>query len=205
MNFRQFCTTALLLVPLTSFSRGPVGIGNLEIGMSRTAVEGLAADDGVHLSSPLTPYESKYDEAKPDEDKFNAMLATPFSKDSLKAILTFSNGSLKSIYLNLGNSSIILDQVKEMIAAKYGQPKIDNSIKEEQCIYKGGANFKVSSGSLRYHWSQDRANAEPILVSLSDTIIDTCPSDLRYATAAIQSRNLNIRVAEPAKAVVNPF
>ena len=205
MNLRQLCTLALLIVPLTSFAKGPVGIGQLEIGMPRAAVEGLSVDDGVHLSSPLTPYQNKYYEPRPGEDRFDAMLMTPFSKEPLKSVLTFSDGNLKSIYIDLGDSSRIVDQVKELITAKYGEPKIENSMKEDQCIYKGGANFKVSSGSIRNLWSQDRANAEPISTSLSDTIIDTCPSNLRYAMGAIKSRSLTIGVAQPAKPVVNPF
>ncbi|WP_448251643.1 hypothetical protein [Ottowia oryzae] len=205
VKFRMIFTAALLIASTTCFAKGPVGIGKLEIGMSRTAIEGLAVDDGVHLNSPLTPYQNKYYEPKPGEDRFDTMLITPFSKDPLKSVLTFSDGILKSIYIDLGDSSRIVDQVKELITEKYGEPKVDNSMKEEQCIYKGGANFKISSGSIRNSWTQDRPNAEPISTSLSDTVIDTCPSTLRYAIGAMKSRSLTIGVAQPVKPVVNPF
>ena len=205
VKFRVIFTAAILIASTTCFAKGPVGVGKIEIGISRTAVEGLAVDDGVYLKSPLTPYQNKYYEPKPGEDKFDTMLITPFSTDPLKSVLTFSDGILKSIYINLGESSRVIDQVKDLITAKYGEPKVDNSVKEEQCVYKGGANFKISSGTIRNSWAQDRPNAEPISTSLSDTVIDTCPSNLRYAIGAIKSRSLTIGVAQPVKPVVNPF
>ena len=123
----------------------------------------------------------------------------------LEAVLTFVGDQLQSIYVDLGDSNRIVDSVKALIASKYGEPKVDNTMKEEQCLYKGGQNFKVSSGTIRYSWKQDRPKAEAISAWVSDTVIDICPSNLRYAMGAIKSKSLNIGIAKPEKPVVNPF
>jgi len=78
-------------------------------------------------------------------------------------------------------------------------------MKEEQCLYKGGQNFKISSGAIRYLWTQDRKNAEPVTASVSDVVLDICPSNLRYAIGPIKSKSLNIGIAKPEKPVANPF
>lgn len=205
VNFRALCALALLIAPIISLAKGPVGIGKLEIGMPRSAVEGLAESDGVHLSSPLTPYEYKKTEPTPGEDKFDTTLVSPLSEKPLKAVLTFSDSGLKSIFVELGESSRDVDRVKDLISAKYGEPKVENSMKEEQCVYKNGANFKVSSGIIKHSWNQERQNAEPISTSLAFWVFEMCPSNLRYGMGAVKAGSLSIGVLTPEKPVVNPF
>jgi hypothetical protein len=205
MKLHGLLAFALLLASTVCAAKGPVGIGKLEIGMSRSAVEALQGADGVHLVSPLTPYEYKYSSPVAGEDKFDTTVATPLSDEPLKAVLTFSAEKLQSIYIDLGDSSRIVDTAKDLISSKYGEPKTDNSMKEEQCVYKNGSNFKVSSGSIRYSWTQERPKAEPVKATVSDTVIDICPSNLRYAIGATKLKSLNIAVAKPEKPVTNPF
>ena len=205
MKLVRLLAFALVLAPITCFAKGPVGIGKLEIGASRSAVEALTPSDGVHLNSPLKAYEYKHSSPTPGEDKFNTTIVSPLSAEPLDAVLTFVGDQLQSIYVDLGDSTRIVDSVKELIAGKYGEPKVDNTMKEEQCIYKGGQNFKVSSGTIRYSWKQERPKAEAVAASVSDTVIDICPSNLRYAMGAIKSKSLNIGIAKPEKPVANPF
>jgi len=205
MKIIRILVSALALVPLSCFAKGPVGIGKLEIGVSRAAVEALSQSDGVYLGSPLEPYEYKHSSAVPGEDKFSTKIVSPLSDQPQEAVLTFVGGQLQSIYVQLGDSNRIVDSVKALITSKYGDPKVENSMKEEQCLYKGGQNFKVSSGVIRYDWKQDRPNAESVTASISDLVIDVCPSNLRYATGAFKSKSLTIGIAKPEKPVVNPF
>jgi len=139
------------------------------------------------------------------EDKFNTKIVSPLSDQPQEAVLTFVAGQLQSINIDLGDSNRIVDSVKSLITSKYGEPKVDNSMKEEQCVYKGGQNFKVSSGAIRYEWKQDRPNAEAVTASLSDVVMDMSPSNLRYAIGAIKVKSLTIGIAKPEKPVVNPF
>ena len=205
MKTIRLVVLTLALAPITCFAKGPVGIGKLEIGASRSAVEALTPSDGAYLNSPLKPYEYKHSSPVAGEDKFNTTIASPLSDEPLEAVLTFVGDQLQSIYVDLGDSNRIVDSVKALIASKYGEPKVDNTMKEEQCLYKGGQNFKVSSGTIRYSWKQDRPKAEAISAWVSDTVIDICPSNLRYAMGAIKSKSLNIGIAKPEKPVVNPF
>jgi hypothetical protein len=205
MKVSRIIVSVLALVPLACFAKGPIGIGKLEVGVSRDAVEALSQSDGVYLDSPLVPYDYKHSSPVPGEDKFNTRMVSPLSDQPQEAVLTFVEGQLNSIYVKLGDSSRIVDSVKSLIASKYGEPKVDNSMKEEQCIYKGGQNFKVSSGTIRYDWRQDRPNAEAVTTSISDVVMDMCPSNLRYAIGAIKLKSLTIGIAKPEKPAVNPF
>lgn len=205
MKVIRIVVSALALVPIACFAKGPIGIGKLEIGVSRSAVEGLSPTDGVYLAAPLEPYEYKHSSPVSGEDKFNTKIVSPLSDQPQEAVLTFVAGQLQSINIDLGDSNRIVDSVKSLITSKYGEPKVDNSMKEEQCVYKGGQNFKVSSGAIRYEWKQDRPNAEAVTASLSDVVMDMSPSNLRYAIGAIKVKSLTIGIAKPEKPVVNPF
>lgn len=197
--------SALALVPVACFAKGPIGIGKLEIGASRSAVEALSQSDGVYLDSPLEPYEYKHSSPVPGEDQFTTKIVSPLSDQPQEAVLTFVEGKLQSIYVKLGDSDRIVDSVKALIGSKYGEPKVDNSMKEKQCVYKGGQNFKISSGAINYVWKQDRPNAAAVTAMVSDVVIDVCPSNLRYAMGAFKSKSLSIAVAKPEKPVANPF
>lgn len=204
--FRQFtCIGALAVISTIAAAKGPVGIGKLEIGMSQEAVQSLKPEDGAYLSTPMTPYVSKYSAPKSGEDKFDAQLTSPLSDTPLKAVLTFSAGALKSLYISFGESSAIHDRAKELITSKYGEAAIDNSMKEEQCVYKNGSNFKISSGTIKHKWVQERPGQESVTADLSDIVINSCPADLRYASGAIKLKSMSIGVTEAPKKVVNPF
>ncbi|TCG02883.1 hypothetical protein BZM27_52555 [Paraburkholderia steynii] len=46
------------------------------------------------------------------------------------------------------------EQVKSQLVAKYGAGKLDDGMKDEQCLYRNGANFKVTSGTKTTQWRQ---------------------------------------------------
>lgn len=155
----------------------------------------------------MTPF--KHENYTPilGEDKFDTLLVSPINSKPLKTVLTFSGNSLKSMYITFEDSSRILDEVKGLITSKYGEPKVKNSMKEEQCLYKNGSNFKLTSGTIQYAWTQERTAAEKVDATLSDIVIDICPFDLRYATQAIKLRSLTIGVSlpKPEEKLANPF
>lgn len=193
---------------LSASAKGPTGIGALKIGMSKEAVDALISNDGVYLSAPMTPYEYKNSSPIPNEDRFNALLISMISAKPLEAVLTFSGNALKSIFVTLETSSSMLEEVKGQISSKYGEPKVENSMKEEQCIYKNGANFKISTGDISYKWLLSQPKGEKIETSLSELVYETCPSNLRYSSiGAIKIQTLSIRIANDKldNKAANPF
>lgn len=205
MKYKLAFFMAICMGSTIAVAKGPVGIGKLEIGISKEAAQALTADDGVYLSTPMTPYVHKYSQPKPDEESFDARLTSPLSDQPLKAVLTFAAGTLKSLYVSFDESSAVHDRAKELIASKYGDPVVENTMKEEQCIYRNGSNFKVSSGTIKHKWLQERQGLEPVSTEISDTVIDICPSSLRYASGAIKSKSITFRIPEVPKKVANPF
>ena len=87
--------------------------------------------------------------------------------------------ALDKINLTINPSTNTLETVKNQIKEKYGTGKIDDSRKEEQCIYKNGANFKIMSGSIYTTWIEELPQTEQIKTTLMDVSIETCPSNLR--------------------------
>ena len=51
MKVIRIVVSALALVPIACFAKGPIGIGKLEVGVSRSAVEGLSPTEGFCRSS----------------------------------------------------------------------------------------------------------------------------------------------------------
>lgn len=191
--------TLMLLSCGWAIAKGPTGFGSLKLGMAREAVEALQASDSVHLAAPLTPYQYKNATPKPGEDKYDAQLVTPLSPQPLKAVLTFESERLTALYLNLDTENNVLEVVKNQITEKYGSPKVDDSMKEEQCIYKNGSNFKLSSGAISHKWLEETPGAAPIETSLSDVVVAMCPSNLRYGSIGpIKLRSLSVRFLKGA-------
>ena len=177
---RILLTIVASIFPIISvYAKGPTGLGSLQIGMSKSAIENLQATNGVHLTSAMTPFDYKNTTPIPDEEIFNTFISTPLDSKPLKAALTFKNSILISISLTINPSTNTLEKVKNQIKEKYGTGEIDDSRKEEQCIYKNGANFKIMSGSVYTTWIEELSQTEQIKTTLIDVSIETCPSKLR--------------------------
>ena len=179
MNRILLTIVASIFPILSVYAKGPTGLGSLQIGMSKSAVENLQVTNGVHLTSAMTPYDYKNTPPSPGEEIFDTFISTPLDSKPLKAVLTFKNSILISISLTINPSTNTLEKVKNQIKEKYGTGKIDDSRKEEQCIYKNGANFKIMSGSIYTTWIEELSQTEQIKTTLIDVSIETCPSNLR--------------------------
>jgi len=192
---------------LSATAGGPIGIGELQIGSTKEQVESLPASGGVHLVTPLAPYVYKHVEPTPGENHFKTTITTPWSRNPLEATLTFSNDILINIYVALDDSASMLDQVRSQISAKYGDPNVDDKMEDKQCLYRNGANFKIKSGTIRYSWLQPMSDGEIIESKVSEGILDTCPTNLRYgSTGAIKVNSLSIGLQkEKAPSASNPF
>jgi hypothetical protein len=185
-----FVTAIAWLEP--AYAAGPVGFGSITMGMSKEAVESLKAEDGIYLASPMTEYTYKSSAPRPGEDKYDALIVNPFSKEPFKSVLTFEGGKLLSLYLDLKESSPVFENVKRQITEKYGEPKAENSMKEEQCIYRNGSNFKISSGTIRYRWLEEHAAAGRVETTLLNWEFRMCPVNLSYDIPATKLLSVSI-------------
>lgn len=204
---RLLIGASFTLISLPVIAGGPTGIGDLQIGSSKAQVEALPASGGVHLVAPLTPHIYKYVEPTPGESHFKTRITTPWSRNPLEATLTFSNDILINIYVALDDSRSMLDQVKNQISEKYGDPNIDDKMEEKQCLYKNGANFKIKSGTITQSWIQSKKDGKPIESKISEGILDTCPTNLRHdSIGAIKVNSLSIGFQKAApSSSSNPF
>jgi len=176
-----------------SKAKGPTGFGPLKLGMTKEAVEALQPTEGVYLSVPMTPSKfNKYVSPKAGVERFDCSLVTPLSKDALETVLVFESGQLTEIFLVLDKSSNMLERVKNQIVDKYGPGRVEDTRKEKQCIYKNGANFKITSGDITTIWVENFSDAERVETRLSDTSLDACPSELKYRIEPTVVRSLTI-------------
>ena len=178
-------------------STGPVGLGAIKIGMPMDAIAQLQESDGVYLAEKLSPYESKHYTPKPGVEKYSTLVTIPNTSKAIDSVLTFSTDKLIEIYLNFDKSPDLYEKIKNQITEKYGQGAIKDDQREEQCIYKNGANFKIKTGTAVTTWRQFLKNGEAIETTLFDTTIAMCPSNLRHgSTGGVELKSLYIRKIE---------
>ena len=183
---------------------GPIGIGELKLGMTQSQVESLKGP--VQLTSSLTKWEPSKPEdytPAPGEQKLEGMMNNPVTQNS-KATLTFTNGRLSSIFLALDDESG-LNAAMNLIAAKYGSPQIDNRQKDEQCIYRNGNSFTLKNGIASYKWIQPHGGGV-VTTSIFEILVNVCPSNLRYGTTIGGAvRSLSISYSSKPVKESNPF
>lgn len=180
LNQNQSKTATASPPPPPRTPTGPNGFGSIKIGMSKEALEQLTDKDGVYLSSPLTPYVYKYGSPVEGIDKFDGKITTPLSTQSISGVFSFQSNELRSFYVNFEGIPGGYERAKGQISEKYGPGKEVNDRKEEQCIYKNGSNFKVTTGSIKFTWVDEISKDERIETSMDDWILSSCPSNLRY-------------------------
>lgn len=172
---------------------GPNSFGPLKIGMNKEAVESLTEKDSIYLATPMSPYVYKYSTATEGIDKFDAKLNSPLSSQPLEAVLSFKEDALQTIYISFKESVTVFEKVKAQISEKYGVGKQENTRKEEQCIYKNGANFKITTGTISQTWVDVISQTEQYETKISDYLYSSCPSNLRYGSVGeINLRSLTI-------------
>jgi hypothetical protein len=180
-----------------SKSTGPVGLGSIKIGMKMDEVTQLQEADGAYLAEPLSAYEYKYSTPKPGIDKFSAKIRIPNVPEPLESVLTFSGNQLTEIYVSFGASQHLYEKIKDQISDKYNKGIIKDNLKEKQCIYKNGANFKITNGSIIIMWRQALPSREVIETSLSEYKTDWCPSNLTHGSAGgVTTLGLSIKKLE---------
>jgi len=198
----------LLISANMALAAGPEGFGSIKIGMTKEAIEGIPTTEEIHFVSALQPHETKYSKPTPGVDRFKALLATPFTKEPLEIILAFEGDVLTNLYISLEKLPSLFEQMKTQISEKYGEPAVTNTMKEEQCIYRGGANFKLMNGGMIYRWQQASPSAGTIQTSLLSHEINICPSNLRYGSIGptkLMSLNIGVLKAKPESKATNPF
>jgi len=174
---------------------GPVSFGAIKLGMTKAQVEALTAQDGFYLQSPMTTYVyPKSSTPVEGVDKFDGALITPYRPSSVPSVFTFKNDSLTVFSINLEKDESLAEELKKMVEKKYGQPKIDDTMKEEQCLYKNGSNFKIKSGLTMSTWTQELndSTAEVITTSFTDMRIAICPSSLNESLFDMKIRSFSL-------------
>jgi hypothetical protein len=189
----------------TALANGPVGIGELKLGMTREQLDGINSDSVVHLTAPLAPLESKHYKHVPGVDVFTAMVKTPFDGSPLHGAFKFTSGRLISVSISLTYDSPGFETAREMIAARYGDPSTTDSTSEEQCVLRTGANYKVRNGKVIHSWWSESEEIGYVETQLVDNVLDGC-SISRLGGGAIKSKSLVIsRHDKKPKAPDNPF
>jgi hypothetical protein len=156
---------------------GPVGFGPVKVDMGKEELEALTASDGVYLSGPLTPKEEKHGKPPEGTVRYEASVTTPLSPSPVKANFTFQDGKLR--YFSMELHEITFEFAQKQIAEKYGAGQVKDEQKEEQCIYKNGANFKLINGIKDVTWRQAISATDQITTSATDMRMAMCPSSLR--------------------------
>lgn len=169
---------------------GPTGFGPIKIGMTKEAIEALQEPDGIYLAGLLTPAESKT--PLPDGvTQYKSSVRTPLDTVPIDVSFRFADGKLISANFTISESAA--DVMRKQIGEKYGQGKIDDSRKEEQCVYRNGSNFKVTSGIVSEKWFEPVSTTEQVQTMVYLSVIDVCPSNLRYgSTGAFKFQSLSI-------------
>jgi len=195
----------LLLASLSALATGPTGIGELRLAMTREQLEAVSPDSVVHLTAPLAPLQSKHYKHVPGVDVFTSTVQTPFDQNPLHGAFKFTEGTLLSISISLKNESNAFDLAKDMLSAKYGEARVTDAMKEQQCVLRNGANYKVRHGKVAYLWWSEPSDVGYVETQLVQSIVDGCAIS-RVAGGAIESRSLIItRHDQKPEEPANPF
>jgi hypothetical protein len=186
-------------------AKGPTGLGDLKLGMTKDQVEAISPESSVHFTSPLTPYKNKTSKSSGGPDVFTTTIQSPIDPNPLRGALMFTEGKLSSIHIFFEYDSKMLENAKAMITAKYGDPKITDAMTEEQCINRNGTNYKLKSGKVEYSWVDTSPELGYVETTLLEDVMDSCTLT-RYAGGAIKSKKMVITrsAPEPPKQE-NPF
>ncbi len=194
------------LISVSVFAAGPSSLLNVKPDISKENFENLKGE--ITVVTPLTDFEHSSPSEKETlkSTMYRTKVLTPFSESELKAIVSFDKASGGLSYFSIDLDEQMYDTVGKQIRAKYGKPaKSNNTIKEEQCLYKNGANFKKSSGMVSSTWTSPTKGRELIELTASKVVIDPCPSRLDSSGFGFTSYTLSISKDMPAAPKKNPF
>jgi hypothetical protein len=87
---KKYFSAVLLFVSFNVIAAGPIGYGGIKIGMNKSAIEKISADESVHLVGDLSSYEYKNGETPIDkEEKYKGLIKTPLAEKPLNIDLKF--------------------------------------------------------------------------------------------------------------------
>lgn len=204
-NLLSAACAALIFACSAAAAEGPTGLGDLKLGMTKDQVEAISLESSAHLNSPLVPFEDKAPKAHEQRSLYQTTIKSPIDPNPLRASFVFTEGQLSAIHVYFDYDSQMLENAKEMIMSKYGDPKVADTMKEEQCILRNGANFKLKSGKLSYSWSESSPELGYVETTLLEDVMNSCTLT-KYAGGAIKSKKLSIiRSAQEPEKQENPF
>jgi hypothetical protein len=180
---------------------GPTGIGSIKLGMTKEAVLALSVDEPVRIVGELTPTVEKTAPAAGVE-RFDGAIALPHATEPTKITLTLKDGVLHAITLMADGEDQTLERLAKQVAERYGAGKIQDSRKEEQCIYRNGNSFTLKRGVVATLWSTAAEEGKIVATSFAELDFSMCPSDLRYGTTLrMKVKSLSIRLTEDESSV----
>lgn len=184
---------------LRSF-KGPIGFYNLEIGMTKEAVEQLKSEDGLTLASLLRPKTLRTGEIIPD--KFEAQISTPLTASPLLFEMTFKVGKLDSFRINFTKNDGLFDQFNAIVKRKYGPAEVNDSRIKTDCQLRNGQFVKLYNGAIDNFWIEKTKELGTVKTSFIQLEFNDCPSGgMRMYSMTITSFNEDSN-AKPKK---DPF
>lgn len=187
--------------PATAAPTGPTSMGAIRIGMSKEAITAIPADEGVRLAGEMTPTVEKTPQPEGTE-RFDTKVSIPATSSPVKATLTFKDGLLTRISLNTEGTDLLLDRLAAQISERYGPGKVNDSRKDEQCIYRNGNSFTLKSGTVSTEWTTPDGGGRNVRTNYSDLIFNMCPANLRYgSTGGVHMKFLSIELTDKEEPV----
>ncbi len=184
---------------------GPVGYGPLKLGMTKDAVAALPLTGDISLADGLV--EARQKTPLPiGTVSYRSKLGTPLRSEPYDVSLTFKSDRLASIYITLDDASFAL--FTKQITERYGNGSVNDTRSEEQCIYRNGSNFTLRSGVVQTNWNEPVTRTEKIQTTLTDLLIDACPSRLDMPRVGpIRQKSLTIETVsvDQSPSGSNPF
>jgi len=168
---RAWTAAAALMVSTTAMADGPMGVGSLQIGMTKAEVEALT-EGAVRLAAPLAP-DADGTKLPDGMERFDMSLQTPWSETPLDGGVTFTNGAASEVFINLDESEARMKRIGQQISEKFGAGDYDDSRRKEYCRTYGGGSEEVLSGFVTHSWVKIAGGSE-ITTRLTSMTMDSC-------------------------------
>ena len=170
-------STQAISSPTAPLPTGPTGLGSIKLGITKEALTALSIDEPVRVVGELMPKVEKT-VSPPGTERFDGMVSMPLSTNSVKATFTFKEGLLQDISFTANGEDILLERLAKQVADRYGPGKIEDSRKDEQCIYRNGNSFTLKSGMISTTWITPTDDGKVAKTDYTEVEINSCPSNL---------------------------
>lgn len=205
---RHAILAIFLLATSLANAAGPVGFGEIKIGMTKAAVEALPESEAIRLTAELVPLVIPGAALGEGETLWSGQVSTPYGT-ALPVRLTFRGQQLTNINLSFNDLPSVFSQVLQQITTRYGPPLLEDARKDERCRRPHADGSKIMSGNIFRRWIQDAVQGgEPVQVRTLLVYVEgnRCPSGpLDKDTAVIKMRFLNIGEFHQAAKPRNAF